>query len=61
METFPMLIVYDSQVNMSLNFATKHFAESCKKSDTGALLSVLMAEVLWTLSKYFLIDEFWSL
>lgn len=46
METFPMLIVYDSQVNMSLNFATKHFAESCKKSDTGALLSVLMAEVL---------------
>lgn len=61
METFPMLIVYDSQVNMSLNFATKHFAESCKKSDTVALLSVLMAELLWTLSKYFLTDEFWSL
>ena len=46
METFPMLIVYDSQVNMSLNFATKHFPESCKKSDTVALLSVLMAELL---------------
>ena len=37
METFPMLIVYNSQVNMSLNFATKHFAESCKKSDYGSV------------------------